>query len=268
MRLWVLGSGSNGNSILLEAGDTRILIDAGFFPRTLAMRLRSCGAAPESIQALIVTHEHLDHVRGAAAAASRWGWEIHASTGTVRACRALSNAHQFRAGETVSIGNVKVQTIRIAHDAAEPVAIVACDERTGVRAAVAHDLGGPNEALRRALAGVDVLVLESNYDEEMLRTGPYPPFLRARIAGAHGHLDNRVAGQLARGAAHAGLWELVLAHLSEENNTPAAAHREMTTALRGTRFSGRLTLASQREPCGPFEPRAGVIRARQLQFAL
>ena len=268
MRLWVLGSGSSGNSILLEAGDTRILIDAGFFPRTLAMRLRSCGAPPESVQALIITHEHSDHVRGAAAAASRWGWEIHASAGTVRACRALANAHAFRAGDAVSIGHVKVQTVRIAHDAADPVAIVACDERTGVRAAVAHDLGGPNDALRRALERVDVLVLESNHDEEMLRTGPYPPFLRARIAGARGHLANRVAGQLARGAAHAGLREVVLAHLSEQNNTPAAAHRAMAAALRGTRFTGRLTPASQREPCGPFGPKTAAPRARQLQFAL
>ncbi|HUF30642.1 MAG TPA: MBL fold metallo-hydrolase, partial [Gemmatimonadaceae bacterium] len=121
MRLWVLGSGSSGNAILLEAGDTRILIDAGFFPRTLAMRLRACGATPESVQSLIITHEHADHMRGAAAAASRWGWETHASIGTVRACPALANAHAFRASDTFSVGNVKVQTVRIAHDAADPV---------------------------------------------------------------------------------------------------------------------------------------------------
>lgn len=268
MRLWVLGSGSNGNAILLEAGDTRILIDAGFFPRALALRLRACGTPPESVQALIITHEHADHVRGAAAAASRWGWETHASAGTVRACPALANAHAFRAGDTVRIGRLHVQTVRIAHDAADPVAIVTCDERTGVRAAVAHDLGCPNDALRRALDRVDVLVLESNHDEEMLRSGPYPPFLRARIAGARGHLANRVAGQVARVAAHSGLRDVVLAHLSEQNNTPAAAHRAMSAALRGTRFTGRLTPASQREPCGPFGPGNAAPRALQLDFAL
>jgi phosphoribosyl 1,2-cyclic phosphodiesterase len=268
MQLWVLGSGSHGNAILLDAGGTRILIDAGFPPRALAARMRACGFAPESVSALIITHEHFDHVRGAARAAAKWGWETYATTGTVRACHRLARAHTFRAGEALHINQVTVQSIRIAHDAADPVAVVACDERTGVRAAIAHDLGAPNDALRRALDRVDVLVLESNHDEGMLRAGRYPPFLQARIAGGRGHLSNRAACALARQAAHDGLREVVLAHLSEENNTPATAHRAMAAALRGTRFRGRLTPARQGSPSGPFGPPGSVPRARQLALGL
>lgn len=268
MQLWVLGSGSRGNAIVLDAGPTRILIDAGFPPRTLAMRLRACRIPPESVRAVIITHEHIDHVRGAAKAASRWGWEMHASRGTVRACPGLANAHAFRAGDTVRIDGVTVQTVRISHDAADPVAVVACDERTGVRAAIAHDLGCPSNALRQALDRVDVLVLESNHDEGMLATGSYPAFLQRRIAGVRGHLSNRMAAELAREAAHGALRQLVLAHLSEENNTPAVAHRAMADALRGTRFRGRLTPATQGEPCGPFGAAAPPPRARQLGLGL
>ena len=268
MQLWVLGSGSRGNAILLDAGDTRILIDAGFPPRILAARMRFCGIAPESVCALIITHEHFDHIRGAVKSAAKWGWETYASTGTVRACHRLASAHTFRAGEALHINGVTVQSVRIAHDAADPVALVACDERTGVHAAIAHDLGAPNDALRRALERVDVMVLESNHDEGMLRAGPYPPFLQARISGGRGHLSNRAACALARKAVHAGLRDLVLAHLSEHNNTPATAHRAMAAALRETRFRGRLTPAPQGVPCGPFGPKALPPRVRQLALGL
>ena len=268
MRLWVLGSGSRGNAILLDAGETRILIDAGFPARTLGGRLRACGVAPESVCALIVTHEHFDHVRGAAKAAAKWNWMLFASAGTVRACSRLASAQPFRTGAALHINGVTVQTVRIAHDAADPVAVVACDERTGVRAAIAHDLGAPNDALRRALERVDVMVLESNHDEGMLRAGSYPPFLQARIAGGRGHLSNGAAGALARQAVHAGLRDLVLAHLSEHNNTPGTAYRTMTSALRGTRFKGRLTPATQGAPCGPFGPPTAPPRAQQLGLGL
>lgn len=268
MQLWVLGSGSRGNAIVIDAGHTRILVDAGFPPRTLAMRMRACRIPPESVRAVILTHEHTDHVRGAAKAASRWGWEMHASAGTIRSCRTLGAAHAFRAGATVRIGGVSVQTIRISHDASDPVAVVAQDDRTGVRAAIAHDLGRANAELRRALDRIDVLLLESNHDEGMLRTGPYPPFLQARISGGRGHLSNHAAGLVAREAAHAALRDLVLIHLSEPNNTPRTAHESMTTALRRTRFRGRLTPATQDAPCGPFGPPTAAPRTRQLSLGI
>jgi phosphoribosyl 1,2-cyclic phosphodiesterase len=268
MQLWTLGSGSRGNAIVIDAGETRILIDAGFPPRTLAMRLRACRIPPESVRALIVTHEHVDHVRGAAKAAARWGWEMHASTGTVRSTIALRMAHAFAAGSTLRIGSVSVQTVRVSHDASDPVALVATDERSGVRAAIVHDLGRASPTLRRSLERVDVLMLESNHDEGMLRTGPYPPFLQARIAGARGHLSNGAAAAVARDAAHAALRDLVLIHLSEQNNTPRAARETMTAAMRKTRFRGRLTTATQDAPCGPFGPPAAPPRARQLALGI
>ncbi|HSJ62987.1 MAG TPA: MBL fold metallo-hydrolase [Gemmatimonadaceae bacterium] len=268
MQLWVLGSGSRGNAIVIDAGDTRILVDAGFPPRTLALRMRACRIPPESVRAAIITHEHSDHVRGAAKAAARWGWELHASAGTIRSCASLRRAHAFHAGQQLRIGCVSVQTVRVSHDATEPIALVALDERTGVRAGIAHDLGCPNETLRRALARVDVLLLESNHDEGMLRTGPYPPFLQARIAGARGHLSNGAAGALTRALAHRALRDVVLMHLSEENNTPRVAHDTMAAAMRGTAFRGRLTPSRQQAPSGPFGPPAPPPRTRQLALGL
>ena len=263
----MLGSGSRGNAILLDAGPTRVLIDAGFGPRTLAGRMRACGIAPESVCAVIVTHEHHDHARGAAKAARKWGWDLYTSTGTVRACRRLSAARAFRSGDSFQIDDLTISTIRVSHDAEDPIALLACDERTGVRAAIAHDFGVPNESLRRAMDRVDILVLESNHDEGMLRAGPYPPFLQARIAGARGHLSNRAACTLARQAVHRDTRELILAHISEHNNTPNTAYRAMAAALRNTSFRGRLTPASQDAPAGPFGPPAQP-RARQLALGL
>lgn len=267
MQVWVLGSGSRGNAILLDAGPIRVLIDAGFGPRALSHRMRACGIAPESVCALVVTHEHHDHARGAAKAARKWGWDLYTSNGTARASRRLSSAKTFRAGDHLRIESLTISTIHVSHDAEEPIAILACDERSGVRATIAHDFGVANDALRRAMDRVDILVLESNHDEGMLRAGPYPPFLQDRIAGARGHLSNRAAGMLARQALLRDTRELVLAHISEHNNTPTIAYRAMAAALRNSSFRGRLTPAPQDTVAGPFGP-AARPRARQLSLGL
>jgi phosphoribosyl 1,2-cyclic phosphodiesterase len=266
MRIWVLGSGSRGNAILLDGGETRVLIDAGFSPRAMAARMKLCGIAPESVQAVLVTHEHTDHVRGAAAASERWGWSIHTSTGTARNCRSLEllPVKCFVTGATITIGTLSLKTTRVSHDAADPVAVIATCTRTGVRAAIAHDLGYVDETLARELDRVDVLVLESNHCSDMLRAGPYPPIVQARIASRSGHLSNGDACAAARRVVHKNSAELVLAHISKHNNTPATALSRMREALRGTRFSGRLTAAEQDAPCGPFGPAKGGCGEPQL----
>ena len=220
MRLWSLGSGSKGNALLIECGETRVLIDAGFPARMLSSRLTAIGIAPGSISACVLTHEHVDHVRGAAVAQARWGWSLHASAGTVRESEPLGPAtvNPFSAGATLSIGCADIATVAVSHDASEPVGLVITDRGSGARAAIVYDLGVVTNAVRDAVLDVDVLVIEANHDEGMLRSGPYPAYLKSRIAGRTGHLSNRAAAALCAEAAHGGLSHVVLAHLSETNN--------------------------------------------------
>jgi phosphoribosyl 1,2-cyclic phosphodiesterase len=258
MRMWILGSGSKGNAILLEAGDTRVLLDVGFGVRALASRLASAGVAGESITACIITHEHIDHVRGAAAAAQRWGWQVHATRGTIAGCVELAGCmlSPFRAEETLTIGALQFETLAVSHDAAEPVALIAMDRETGTRTGIVYDLGIADDHLRTALTALEMLVLEANHDREMLRTGPYPWVVRQRIASPHGHLSNEAAAEVACVAAHRGLRRIVLAHLSETNNTPADAVRTVGRPLRATRFRGTLQAASQSDVLGPISAAA------------
>src|SRR6185437_4792944 len=162
MRAWALGTGSSGNALVLEAGDGRIVIDAGFAPREMARRLRAVDIAPESIEALIITHEHHDHARGAASCATKWRWHTYASAGTWRSLRCPRTGTSFVSGATLELRTMSVRTTRIAHDAAEPVALVATARDSGERLGVAYDVGHATRSLVDALSGLDALVLESN----------------------------------------------------------------------------------------------------------
>jgi phosphoribosyl 1,2-cyclic phosphodiesterase len=262
----MLGSGSKGNAVVVDADGTRLLIDAGFSPRTLQRRLHVAGIAPESIHSLLITHEHSDHVCGAAAAAEKWGWCVRASRGTVAACPSLAAAspETFAAGETVSVGSLDVRTVSSSHDASDPVAMVVTARHSGARLGVAYDMGVATDGVREAMRDVDLLILESNHDEAMLRMGPYPAMLKRRVASRHGHLSNAAAATLAREWAHRGLREVVLAHLSETNNEPALATSTVASGLARTTFRGRVTAASQREVLGPISPSGHAARAEQL----
>lgn len=270
MRAWVLGSGSRGNAVVLESAGAAVLVDAGFPAPELAARLARIGVAPEAVEALLLTHEHTDHVRGACAAARRWGWAVYATAGTIAACPALARvgATVLDPAEPVQLSELSVRAVPTPHDAAEPVALVATSRGSGARAAVAYDLGHTSAPLREALREVDVLVLEANHDEGMLRAGPYPPAVRHRIAGAHGHLSNRAAAAVARACAGPRLAHVVLAHLSASCNDPALAHREVATAL-GREMRGRtaVSVAAQERVVGPFVP-AGRRSTMQLALAL
>ncbi len=273
MRVWVLGSGSAGNAVLVESGDTRILIDAGFPVRELAKRLSAIGVSGDSIEGTIVTHEHHDHVRGVCAAAKRWKWAVYASAGTIAGSPLLeeSCARPFAAGATLELGDLTVQTVRTPHDGAEPVAVLATARSTGARAGIIYDLGHVPASYRRAFERLDILVLESNHDEGMLRAGPYPPSVQSRIGGAYGHLSNRRAGIFARDCAHSGLAQLVLAHLSERCNQPAIALTSMRAAMARTSFRGAMHAALQRTVCGPFTAgrnARAMVAASQLSLEL
>lgn len=246
MRLVVLGSGSRGNAIVVEDAGVRLLVDAGFGVRTLAERLRSASIDPASIDALLLTHEHGDHACGAAAAVRRWGWPVLASAGTLAALPALAGASctSMTPGTSCLMGTWSIEATRIPHDAAEPVAFVVALP-TGGRVGIAHDLGHVPAALRAAFTGLDAVVLEANHDPALLRAGPYPPVVQARIAGATGHLSNGQAAEALGGMAHAGLRHVVLAHLSEQTNTPAHAREAVRAALGRTRCRGQVWAAAQ-----------------------
>jgi phosphoribosyl 1,2-cyclic phosphodiesterase len=268
VKAWTLGSGSKGNAILLESDGTRVLIDAGFPPRVLMRRLAGVHIAPESISAVVVTHEHIDHMRGVRAAQRRWKWHVYGSAGTIGAIADLDvpRVTALRSGAPFAIGALQFELVRVPHDATAPTAVVATSTRTGFRTGIAHDLGAIPDKLRAAFAGLDLLLLESNHDEEMLRTGPYPPFLQARISGGSGHLSNRKSAAFARELAAPPLRQVVLLHLSETNNTPARALAAARDALRGAKLRCPVTAAPQDSAAGPFGDSTGGVR--QLALAL
>ncbi|MDF1502528.1 MBL fold metallo-hydrolase [Roseisolibacter sp. H3M3-2] len=261
MRLWMLGSGSKGNAVLVESGDTRVLVDAGFSARRLAELLGQVGILPQSIDALLLTHEHSDHVSGVATAVKRWRWPVYATAGTLRGAADLlgpATTHAVAPGDRFTVGALGIEAFRTSHDAQEPVGFVATSLYSGTRAAVVTDLGRATDEVRRAVERVDVLVLESNHDEGLLESGPYPWHLKRRVAGSHGHLSNRAAGELATGCLHRELRHVVLAHLSETNNVPAVAHESMQRVLRRSRFRGALHVAPQHGIVGPFGDVGGL----------
>lgn len=269
MKVWVLGSGSSGNAVLVESGESRVLVDAGFSRRELASRLRTIGVAPASIEACVVTHEHTDHVKGAASAARRWGWSLYASAGTIDAWPELAGAGcaAVAPGESVTLSRVVMTAYATPHDAANPIGVRIASSATGASAVVCTDVGHVSDGVRALCSNADVLVIESNHDEGMLRTGPYPPSVRARIASRTGHLSNRACADLVRDVVHRDLTHVVLAHLSERCNDHGIAHRAAAASLRRTRFRGALSVAMQHGVVGPFLPRAGRLEP-EPQYSL
>lgn len=260
LRIACLGSGSRGNSTLIEAGDTAVLVDAGFSGVQLARRLESLGYSPDRISAVIVTHEHRDHTGGIGVAARRWGWPIHLTAGTAGACSTLFRGSERLVirdrDESFSLGNLSVQLVPTCHDASDPVAVRLTDSISGLAAGVATDIGRATAAIRAGFRGCHFLVLEANHDEVSLREAKYPWSLKQRIGGSRGHLSNRLAGDLATELAHPELGGILLAHLSEECNESAIALQEVRRALRRVRYRGTLAAADQAESSPWFDVKA------------
>jgi phosphoribosyl 1,2-cyclic phosphodiesterase len=238
LRFRVLGSGSSGNATLVEGGGTRVLIDAGLGPRTLAERLQSAGVDPASLQAVLLSHEHSDHARGAAAFSAKWGVPLMGSRGTYAA--AGLGAVDIAAYETLmpdqerAFGDLTVRAVPVPHDAAQPYAfVIACQ---GEALGHATDLGQLDAGLRAAFLECDALLVESNYDPVMLRDGPYPWSLKERILGPRGHLSNADVGRFLADGLGPRCRTLVLAHLSRTNNHPELC---LMTAERALNLRGR-----------------------------
>lgn len=268
MKLWILGSGSSGNAMLVECDEHRLLFDCGFGTRTLAARLRAIDVAPESIDGCLLTHDHADHIKGAGAASRRWGWGIYATPGTAKAPELeKATVHTFEPGMTVEFPRMTVATTATPHDAVQSVGFVVTSRSTGARAGMFYDMGYATRGMAKACDALDILVLESNHDDEMLRYGPYAPWLQKRIAGRYGHLSNPEAARFARAMVTKNMNHLVLAHLSEQCNTPSVALDCMRGAIKGTKFQGTLTAAQQDTIVGPFIP--GAKRAEApTQYSL
>lgn len=248
-----IASGSEGNSLLVSAGGTHILVDAGISARRITTALLSLGLTPGDIAGVLVTHEHSDHTAGLATLTKQYRLPLYASGGTAGAlCARIPHAadvlHLLPRQGVLTLGDAQVMVFPTSHDAAESI-----DFRFdcgGAALGVLTDTGCVTPEAEQALQGVDLLVLESNHDEDWLLSGPYPYYLKQRILGNRGHLSNDAAAALAQRMASAGTRQFVLAHLSRENNTPERARQTMARALAGLDVS--VTVAPRAELSGPY----------------
>ena len=271
MRLCVLASGSGGNSLWVDDGATRILVDAGLPLRETARRCRENGLDVRDVTDVFLTHEHADHSYAAGILGRKLGVRVHGTRGTLGALRDPPPEElrcTVRAGVPVQLGALTVTPVALVHDAFEPVAYVF--DGGGARAAILTDLGSVSGRLVRELQGLDAFVLEMNHDVRMLLEGPYPWSLKRRIRGDRGHLSNAQGASLLAQVLHGGLRHLILAHLSEHNNTPGHALAAAEAVLSRAGSSARLWLGSQAEALEPLriEARATAALRKPRQLAL
>ncbi len=231
MRFASLGSGSKGNATLVQEGQTCLLIDSGFSLRELERRLARVGLTAEAVTAVLVTHEHGDHVGGVGPLARKYGLPVWATRGTVGGGRLgrLPDWRPLDVHEPLAIGDLTVQAYPVPHDAREPCQFVFGNG--AVRLGLLTDTGSITAHIRERLDGVEALILECNHDETLLANGPYPPSLKQRVGGRFGHLSNAQAAELLGHIDTGALRHLVAAHLSEQNNTESHARSALSEAL-------------------------------------
>lgn len=229
-----LYSGSSGNAYLIQSGSTAILVDAGRSSAALCRAIKAVGCEPEDISAVLITHEHSDHVSALRVFNKKYHTRIIGATPVLIAvcenedmcdcARALPNCKEFL------IGDIAVSACSTSHDSSASVCYRFCT-KDGDSLAIATDMGVVTEECGTFLQGADVAVIESNHDPRMLSCGPYPPYLKSRIASRYGHLSNEQCGELAVSMAKSGTKAFILAHLSRENNTPKLALETVCASL-------------------------------------
>jgi phosphoribosyl 1,2-cyclic phosphodiesterase len=235
VRFASLGSGSQGNALVAEAGSTRLMLDCGFPAQETESRLARAGLGPSDLSGIIVTHEHGDHADGVLPLARRHAIPVWMTYGTLAAMRDAGasvedcSVRLLDSQRAFSIGDLLVQPFTVPHDAREPVQYVLSDGVT--RLGVLTDVGCTTAHIEASLSGCDALVLECNYDPDLLEGGPYPPSLKARIAGRLGHLDNATSGAILAALDRSRLKHVIAAHLSQTNNTPQLARAALARAL-------------------------------------
>lgn len=221
----VLGSGSRGNSVYVESRDTAILLDCGFSGKETAARLRSIGKDLEDLDAILVTHEHIDHVAGVGVLGRKCKIPIYANNGTFEGADKrigkIPEKYEIETGVGFSIHDMLIKPFRISHDTQDPVGYVI--ESGGVRIGYCTDTGKATHLMAQRLKGCNGLILEFNHDPIMLKEGPYPLSVQQRVRSSHGHLSNKEAANFLEMIWHEDMQVLVLAHLSETNNIPKLA---------------------------------------------
>jgi phosphoribosyl 1,2-cyclic phosphodiesterase len=233
MRFSVLGSGSGGNACYVETAHSRILIDAGLSCRELIRRLELVEVNPETLDALIITHEHVDHVKGAGPLARLLDIPVYINSSTLRkGLRILGNLSRpitIHTGQTITINDLVIETFTKCHDAVDPMGLIVSSD--GMRLGLVTDLGRSTTLVEDRLRSCHALIIEFNHDQRMLEDGPYPWDLKKRIKGSEGHLSNQQAGELLKVVAHKDLRMVILAHLSQINNQTQKAFQEAQDAL-------------------------------------
>ena len=234
LELCTLASGSSGNSLLVTDGRTHVLVDAGISCRRICTGLKELGVEPTELAGVLITHEHSDHISGLTTLTKQLRLPVYASPGTGRQlCYRIAFLEELlrpvAPGEGFSVGGLAIESFPTSHDAAESVGYAL--SAGGRKAAVVTDLGHVTQAVSDGIRGAELLVAEANHDEEWVRTGPYPYYLKQRVLGRRGHLSNEAGAELAWTAVKGGARTVVLAHLSHENNTPARAHEVVRGVL-------------------------------------
>ncbi|MGM0654052.1 MAG: MBL fold metallo-hydrolase [Thermodesulfobacteriota bacterium] len=227
-----LASGSKGNAIFVSTPDTAVLVDAGLSGIEIQRRMAAVGRTPDDLKAIIITHEHTDHVKGAGVLSRRFNIPVYVTSDTFNACKGLGKIDRinfFECGSAFDIGSLAVNPFSISHDACDPAGLTL--KHQGKKIGIATDLGIVTNLVRTHLSRANALYIEANHDPDMLMTGPYPWHLKQRIQSRTGHISNQNARDLVAQICHKDLDHVVLAHLSEENNCPEKAAIEISKNL-------------------------------------
>lgn len=250
LRIASLGSGSGGNSTLICSATTTLLLDCGFTLKETSARCLALGITPAHIDGILLSHEHSDHVKGLGPIARKLGVPIWSTYGTYHAMRdrKFDGVSVISAHQPFTIGNIDIDPFPTPHDAAESCQYVF--RHGGSSFACVTDLGAVTPHVIDKISSCDALLVESNYDDQMLREGPYPPSLQSRIRSNYGHLGNKQAGKLLSDIDHAGLQTILLGHLSEKNNSPEHAYRTVSEYIDRT---DRITVLDQHKESAWFE---------------
>lgn len=253
MRFASLGSGSKGNATLVEAGDTLVMIDCGFSLRETLKRLGRLGLDPEQLDGILVSHEHTDHCSGVSRLSKKYRIPVHLTHGTYGSgrCDGSFEPRCFNCDDSFTIGCLDIQPVAVPHDAREP-----CQFRLshqGLSLGILTDLGSVTPHVVTSFQGCNGLLLEFNHDVQMLQSGSYPPGLKRRVGGDWGHLNNQQSARLLEEIGDSNLRQLVVAHISENNNSREMAERALNTVLP---TPNRVTWAEQAGGFGWLELRA------------
>ena len=258
MKLIPLCSGSSGNSTYIETDDARILIDAGFSCKRISEMLASVGVSAAELDAILVTHEHTDHIKGIEVLSKKYGIPVYANAGCwnklITLCAKIPPAkvRVFESDMDFYIGKTRVLPFTTPHDSAHSVAYAITS--SGRKAVVCTDIGHVDKRMLSLLAGADILLIEANHDVDMLMAGPYPYDLKKRILSGNGHLSNEDCGRALVSLYSSGVRNVILGHLSAENNFPPLAVETVRGVLQMAGISDmHIALAKRDAPTGVFE---------------